>query len=355
MISSKAGKATRKFVSGLRPFTPGKQCLLWCALGAVACAAPPKWFTPAREVVERLLLPGREALAPKLDAARELVQRMTHFWQAAADANELERRLAELEESNRQLRLRLQAAQPEASGGSSPLAATAVEPLVDETFVEARVLGWQARRYLARRDLIDAGTVDGAQPDALVLASMPEAPALLDAGRDAGLAPHQRVVAQLAGAAIVWGKLADVGPLTSAVRRANDAGYRDLVQLAHPTPDGLRFTARGLLEGHGQRQCRLTRVTLDVPVDVGDLVFAADSLASDAQNSETAAGGRLLYGAVARVERSAAGGHWEIWVEPAIPHDRQPATAAIATPRINPARMANLPSRDSSSSTLQVK
>ena len=80
--------------------------------------------------------------------------------------------------------------------------------------------------------------------------------------------------------------------------RANDAGYRDLVQLAHPTGDRLRLGARGVLEGDGGRLCRLTRVAIGEPVEVGDLVFAADpaGLTDEAVNRDRASP-HLLYGA----------------------------------------------------------
>jgi hypothetical protein len=343
-------------IARVRPFTAGKQCALFCAIGLAAAVVPQRWFDPARAAVDRVLLPGQETLAPGLDAARRLVQRMSHLWQAAADVGQLEDRVAELESTNRSLRLQMTASVPAAPDISPAVPVVAVEPLVRTSLIQARVLGWQARRYLARRDLLDVGARLGALPDALVLADIPNEPVLLDAGRDLGLASHERVLAHAGGTPIVWGKLVDVGPMTSTLRRANDAGYRDLAQLAHVSPDGLRFGARGVLEGQGERLCRLTRITQDVPVDVGDLVFSAENLSlHDAQASGGAAAGRFLYGTVVRIERSAASAHWNIWVEPAIDGDREPKTVAVASTSLDPIRASRLAARSDSPPASQVK
>ncbi|MBL9123836.1 MAG: rod shape-determining protein MreC [Planctomycetaceae bacterium] len=324
---------------GIRGCTAGRQCLLLCALGVVASFFPPRWLEPARGAVERVLAPGQEALAPPLAAVAEFLARAARLWQQAGELTRLETRLHELETANQLLQQQLAAAAPTAPA-TDPLPASAeLPPLLEGTLVPARPLGRQARSYLARRDLLDVGAPLGAARDALVVdLGAPSIP-LIDAGRDRGLAPHERVVANIGNAHLVWGKIVDVGPLTSTLRRASDAGFRDLAQLAHVTRDGLRWGARGVLEGDGSRWCQLTRVDLAAPVDVGDLVFAADQ-AGLASVAPDGAPSRFLYGSVVRIERPAAEPHWRIWIEPAIPRDAEPARVAVVTTRLNPARIA---------------
>lgn len=333
------------------PLTAGKQCLVMCVLALVACLVPSARFEPARDAVERVLAPGQQAIAPGVKAARALVHRVAQLWQSAAKLSQLEAQVGELEALNRDLAWQLRSAASTAPSENTPPAAVMVEPLIAASLVEAHVLGGQARNYLARRDLLDVGRSVGVRPQALVLTPPLGEPAVLDAGHDQGLAPHERVLATAGGALLVWGKLVSVGRLTSTLQRANDAGYRDLVQLAHVTAAGLRWGTRGVLEGRGERLCRLTRVDLDAPVDIGDLVFAADSAGLHATpGSSDSDAARLLYGSVVRLERPAAEPHWNIWIEPAIAPERDPTRVAVVSLSLNPARTAR-PSASVSSSS----
>ena len=334
--------------STVRSASTGKQCLAMCALGLATSLMPAGWFDPAREAVERVLVPGQQALGPPLAAAANLIHRVSRLWHKTDDVIRLEDRVGQLEAINRQLRQQLLAAAP-AIPVAPPVPESGITPpLLDSSLVPARTLGRQARGYLARRDLLDIGSAAGAKPDALVLGITGGEAPLIDAGQDLALAPHQRALATVGGVPVVWGKLVDVGRMTSTLRRSHDAGYRDLAQLAHVTRDGLRWGARGVLEGDGTRLCRFTRVHLDTPVDVGDLVFAADSagLRSAGLDSTDTTGpdptARLLYGSVVRIERPEAEAHWKIWVEPVIAPEQEPQEVAVVTMRLNPARLARV-------------
>lgn len=338
----------RSRVTRLRPHAAAVQCAATCAIGLALLGVPPRYVAPARTVVERTLAPAQTTVAPWLDAGHDLVDRVVQTWRETSAVSGLQARISELEARNHDLVSKLQAAHADIGTSISDQVNSALPPLLQSSLVEARVLGRQGRSYLARRDLLDVGTLSGAEPDALVLDPPANTPAVLDVGRDGGLAPHQHVAARADSAHLVWGKLAEVGRLTSTLCRATDAGYRDLAQLAHRSGAGWRLGARGVVEGTGQRLCRLTHVAIGDPVEVGDLVFAADAndLTDGAAPGEEGSYPRLLYGRVVRVERPVAGSYWEIWVEPAIAPQREPARVAVVTSKLNPDRLAQLQHRE---------
>jgi cell shape-determining protein MreC len=326
------------------PPKPGLQCAIACAVGLALTVVPPRYFTPLRNLVESALAPGQRTVAAPLDAGHDLADRLAQLWNASGALTRLETRIRELEVENQELAWKLQASAAAAPESTTEWTATPTQPLGQIDLVEARVLGRRARSYLAHADLLDIGSESGVSPQSLVLDPRAREPALLDVGSDGGLSPSQRVLSGFGGAHLVWGQLVEVGKQTSTLRRASDSGYRDLVELAHSGNDGLRIVARGMLEGVGDRHCRITRVELAAPVEVGDLVFAADT-AGLRPNSADVAGRqppRFLYGAVVRVQRPLAGTHWEIWMAPAAPPDYEPWRVAVIATRLNPDRIAHL-------------
>ena len=95
----------------------------------------------------------------------------------------------------------------------------------------------------------------------------------------------------------------------SSVRRANAAGYRDLVQLARPNGDRLLAGPQGVLEGTGESLCRIKLIQTTESVSEGDLVLAT--------GGEALLDAPLVYGRVVRIENRPGTRHWEIWMEPA--------------------------------------
>jgi cell shape-determining protein MreC len=190
----------------------------------------------------------------------------------------------------------------------------------------ARVLGERARGLLASLAILDVGASHGLTAGALVLGE-----AQLDVGDDSGLAPGHLV---LLGRE-VWGQIVSVDRWTSAARHMTQPGYRDLVQLAHPSGDRFRQGPHGVLEGTGDPLCRLRMVAVTEPVCVGDVVL-------------TDGGGTLseplCYGAVVRVEQPRGAAHWEIWVQPASKPSGLGGTVAVLRTDVNPTRIGAVPS-----------
>ncbi len=94
------------------------------------------------------------------------------------------------------------------------------------------------------------------------------------------------------------------------------------------------FGPTGILEGAGSGQCRLRMVGAGEEVAPGDLVFTA--------RDEGLATQPLLYGAVARCERSPGAPHWDIWID-LDRRRRRPSHLVVLRATLNPARVAALP------------
>jgi cell shape-determining protein MreC len=176
-------------------------------------------------------------------------------------------------------------------------------PLVATRLLPARVLGRQAQRFLHSQGILDAGSDAGIAMGDLVL-DLP--PAIVDRGAASGATSGQLV---LSGRR-VWGKVARVDPQLCTVRRATDAGFRDLVRVAQPKGNGLSIGPRGVLEGTGKPLCRLRLVSVTQSVAAGQLVIT--------DGGEGLLDGALLYGSIERVEQPSGAAHWDIWVRPAI-------------------------------------
>lgn len=308
--------------AGSLPFAPLAPVLVASLL---LMTAPPRATEPLKGAVSALFAPGQRWATRVRRRAFRWVIRCRLGLATAAQQQDLSDELQRLRQRNEELETALALAarrdqsEEDAEGASSPSA-----PLVRPALVQARVLGPQARAFLERLDLLDAGRDAGLEPDALVFEA---STVVLDQGRNAEFSVDDLA---LAGRRIV-GKLVDVGPQTSVVRKVTDPGYRDLVQLAQPSDEGLRLGARGVLEGAGESLCRIRMVEVTEPVATGDLVLAAGETGASSFGA--------VYGRVARVERRPGDVHWRIWMEPAAGQD-SPGEVAVLRLQTNPERIA---------------
>jgi cell shape-determining protein MreC len=293
------------------------------AAAVILAAIPARWTEPLKAQAARALQPSQlAALELRARARTGLNTARSHFASSTRLA-EAQNELADLRRQNRQLAdelaaIRLQiAARPQAASG---------DHLLRIASVEACVLGRQAMAFLGRQRLLDVGARSGVHLDALVAAAPSS---LIDRGRDCHTTSGQLV---LSGCR-VWGRIAEVGQVTSVVRTVTEAGYRDLVRLGSPnsSSSGVRRGPEGMLEGTGELLARIRRVPVTEPVAVGDLVYAA---AEQGQFSEPP-----LYGRVVRVERPVGAAHWEIWMESALAGD-VPDRVAVLCSELNPERTA---------------
>lgn len=324
-----------------RLFSPA--LTLAAALGAsIALLATPKHATQHfRAAWREALRPGQVALNTILERSQ---QSLAQIRNADNPSSEPAKQLAQLREEIQRLELQLELAQSNrgvATSDGNEL--ESLPPLLKLHTIRARVLGRQAKAYLQNSDLISVGRTSGTVAGSLVIddTSQAGAPALVDRGRDSAIQSGRLV---LAGRR-VWGKIAEVGPHTSTVKRITEQGYRELVQLASRNQDGrLHFSARGILVGKGQALARIELVETKEPVTVGDLVFTPpDGIIEEP----------LLYGRVVRVERKAGSAYWEIWMEPAIPRTSPPAQVAVLGMEVNPSRLAASNNRDSPAETIR--
>jgi cell shape-determining protein MreC len=298
---------------------------------------PERWTAPVKSATAAVMAPGQKLAAH----CRRAIARRLELWQWQLTAAEEQRAAAEelaaLRRRNRELETAVSLAlSREASEAASalesapPMAEHDRAPLVQTDLVGARVLGPQARSFLSRLELLDAGDRQGVQPGAIVLAGGPaaaDASVILDQGHNAGLNVDDLA---LAGRSVV-GKIVDVGSQTAVMRRITEPGYRDLVQLAQPHGERLRFGAKGVLEGTGEGLCRVSMIELTEPVSPGDWVLST--------GNET---GPLpaVYGRVTRAERQPGDAHWRVWMTPAARGDL-PGEVDIVRLRLNPQRVAS--------------
>ena len=282
---------------------------------ACALAALPGSWAALKSPAAWLLRPGQQAAISLREHAGRASTWIGSHWQTAARLAEAERELDQLRRENAELATERDALHTRllAAGGKKDAEA----PLLRARSLSARVLGSQARAYLARRKLLDAGTGEGVEPGALVFAGPP----LVDRGTDADVRPGQLVV----NGRRVLGKIAEAGSHTSIVRVMTEPGYRDLVRIG--TPGG----PQGILDGTGEPLARVRLVEVTEPVAEGDPVYSAAG--------EGVLEAPPLCGRVARLERPVGAAHWEIWVEPAVLPERVDRVAVLRL-EANPDRVA---------------
>lgn len=260
----------------------------------------------------------RSFLAPGQRVAQFVVARLRFWgraWQqsaiSASEVDELRQQARRLEYENAALRF---AVQQQGRAANEPLV-----PLITARAVASRVLGQHAQKFLYDLAVIDAHASADLTDGNIAFNTTSTA---IDQGQNASLTVGD--LALVGGR--VWGKLDEVGPQTSLVRRVSSPGFRGLVQIAHAADDGWKLLARGIVEGMGDSLCRIRLVDATAPISVGDMVFAADE-----QGLVDAA---LIYGQVERAELPNGAAHWQIWMAPAADIEL-PGTLTILQPVIN--------------------
>ena len=295
------------------------------AVAVALLLLPARWTAPLKGAAAAALRPGQQVALVISEQANRVSAAVKRHFRTAGQLAEAQQEVDRLEGENRRLAAQLAAAKRPARPVTED-AGDDAERLLVARCVKARVLGRQARAFLARHEILDAGSRAGVEPDALVV---DPPPALIDRGSDADLAPGRLV---LEGSR-VWGKVVEVGPYTSSVLGVTEPGYRDVVRLAGPGPPGKppRLGPEGILEGTGQPLARVRMIAVNEPIEVGDLVYTA------------AAGGvlpePLRYGRVVRLERPVGAAHWEIWMEPAAAGN--PDQVAVLRVELNPLRVSS--------------
>lgn len=314
--------------------TPAGTLILGLGLAGVLVVCPVHWTAGLRGGVASLLRPGQKAAVRLREEGSRVAGQVSELSDAASRLAEMRRDNQRLQEENRRLAARL--ADLESRPPSARLVGVeedAEERLLRARGVRATVLGHAARSYLAENHLLDVGSKQGIRPDALVVETLP---GLIDQGENRHLDVEQLVLSQ----GRVWGKVLEVGPQTSLVRRVTEPGYRDLVRLATPAVEGgpSRFGAQGIVEGTGEPLARIRLVDVTEPVAVGDLVYTS---ASKGLLPEP-----LLVGRVVRLERPVGAGQWEIWMEPAVAKD-EPETVVVVRAEVNPVRVGEMTNDES--------
>ncbi|MCE9544982.1 MAG: hypothetical protein K8T25_05610 [Planctomycetia bacterium] len=315
---------------------------LWFLAGLVAAVAlwflPPRWTGPLKQSAAGALSPGQRVVWQTADSVRGWTRRAGVKLPTITFADSTESKAARQAAENpadkaaeQALRVRLQQLEAEvtwlrnAARQNAPQGG-AGEPLLAGQLIPARVLGVQARQFLAARNILDVGSKKGAEEGNVVLSiagnnaeGVGREPALLDVGGDAQAMPGRLV---LAGRGIV-GKLREVGRSTSTVERVTDAGFRDQVRLVHQEDGQLVPGPRGTLVGNGSALCRIQHVSSSQPVAAGDVVYAA------ACEGVVAAPPR--YGTVVRVQQVPGTPDWDIWVRPAANFDDASEVSVLKT------------------------
>ncbi len=275
--------------------TPPRALATTWAAAVVLAALPQSWLAPVQGWALDMLRPGQRVASVVVDFGRQVNTRVaSHFGDAAelaAARDQVERLAAE----NRLLAERIDAHERRitAAEAKRPVAERALLKLGG---IEARVLGQQARSYLLRQELLDAGSLDGVEPGALVL----HGAAILDRGEGQGVRSGHLVL----DAGRVWGMVVRTGPNTAVMRTLTAPGFRDIVRLRSVRGP------EGILEGDGEPLCRIRMVDIREPAEPGDEVFATSLAGLDTPPPR--------YGVIERVEQPVGAAHWDIWMRPAL-------------------------------------
>jgi cell shape-determining protein MreC len=262
-----------------------------------------------RSVVDDLLLPGRSAWVrfgdqwPSLGRAPkkspESHSTTSHseleFWKAesrrfAAEVGELRRRLDE-----------------QALKQPAPLVGEDGPPLFVPELIEARILSPESGHELAATlTSLDRGQSSGVNDSQWILSGEG---ILADQGADGRISPDDPIIA----GRTVYGRVATVGRWTSRAQHVTDAGFRVHARLFRKSGDELVRGVEGMLTGKGNGHCALELIPGTEPVEVGDLVFTAETIPG--------VDSALYLGDVAAASLPSAGAHWTIDVTPGIASD----------------------------------
>ena len=264
------------------PRAPGLVFALAVALALLPAAVVGR----LKAIQQTLLIPGQCAAASLVEWYQQHSARLATGTQTAETAQAQREEIETLRRRNVQLLAALAAANTRADDAQRSTRES-VTPLLAPKLLPVRVLGRQARAFLSQIHTIAAGADDGVLPAAFVLDdTLP----LVDQGASAEVDAGQLVLT----GATVWGQIATLGAHVSSVRPATARGYRDLVQLARSSGDRLLPGPQGVLEGTGERCCRIKLVQTTVSVAEGDLVLAT--------GGEALVDAPLVYGRVVRLE-----------------------------------------------------
>ncbi len=290
-------------------------------VAAVLALLPGRAIAPLRSTIDAALQPGRIVAGRITSYGTSLAARVEHARTTSDEVTRLAAQVRQLAERNRELEIALALATRESAPDEI---ASRSAPLISVQCLRAAVLGKRAYGVLPADEIIDLGQRSGAAADRLALV---DSTLTIDQGQDQRVA-HDDMALQ---GRRVFGKVIEVAAHTAVVRRADQAGYRDVVQLARIV-DGLpRFGAKGILEGCGDGGCRVRMVSAGDDVASGDLVFAAHHEGLTPQP--------LWYGTVTAATRTSGSGQWEIHVELAA-GQREPEHLLILRAEVNPARLA---------------
>ncbi len=207
---------------------------------------PGRWIEPIRGMVQSVLRPGQAGVVELRRRGAPIVAMLRSQSNLASRLAQAEGDRERLEEENQRLAAEVAELRSRTADRLNP----PTDRLLTSQYIPARTLGQQARAFLTRRHLLDAGSRAGIEPDALVIDPRP---GLIDRGGDAQLRAGQVVVSQ----GRVWGKIATVGPLTSTVQGVTEPGYRDLVAIGSQRGEtSIRTGPQGVLEGTGEPLAR---------------------------------------------------------------------------------------------------
>ena len=312
----------------LRVFLTAPAASLAVGLLLAVClfAVPVERSSAVKSAAAALLKPCQEWMLVLRQRGRHIADRTKSHFDTADKLSESQLRLQQLEEENCRLSAELETFRSQPPGTPENTSARGSDPLFETRAVRARVLGHQARAYLADHHLLDVGDSSGVAPSAMVV-DLP--PGLIDQGTNRSIEADQIVLSR----GRVWGKIVEVGPHTSSVKTATEPGYRDLVRLADSKsrPDDRGAGPQGILEGCGEPLARIRLVEVTEPVAIGDAVFSAAD--------KGLLPNPMLYGHVVRLERPVGAAHWEIWMQPAVGPD-EPSEVVVLKTELNPARVA---------------
>jgi cell shape-determining protein MreC len=291
--------------------------------GLLVALLPRRAVEPLRHLYGRIIEPGHVLAGQLVARGSGLVERAHHTAATAEEITALTAAAEKLRARNRELEtaLALSVAQNSRAAADNLSAAA---PLVLTEGILARVLGRRACAVLPNAEIVAVGSASGIRHDALALV---DSEVTIDAGRDSQVVSGDMA---LAGRR-VYGKVVEVGQHTCVIRRADQASYRDVVQLVRLTDGKSCFGPTGMLEGAGQRKCRVRMISAGEDVAPGDLVFTASEQGLATQP--------ILYGTVVRCDRAHGAPHWDIQVELADEREH-PNHLVVLRSTLNPARVA---------------
>lgn len=311
--------------------TPSKTRL---AVASILCGAAVSLLFAPQSITANLRTAVLDASAPGQQLACALVVSGREHWHRLRNSKSVRDQLVQLKSQRDNWKHRYRKLQTATAvlrdkldelehSGAAPYRPADSEPLLLPNLITARVIGvetatqWRAGRF------IDKGLADGLRGDSIVLED--DGP-VIDQGRSSGLEAAQPVYS---GRAVV-GKIARVGRQISTVQPVTDPQYRGWARIYRDSSRGMLPGPEGILEGRGNRLCRLTLVGSTETVSAGDNVYTA--------NRGSTLPFPMYYGKVVRAELKPGALQWDVWVEPALSEVTMPKVMVLRT-KLNPVRV----------------